>query len=123
MTEFNKIKESTRRTEKLLVDLISDQIFAMAVAKAPFLGYPLIKTVVRYFMDKFLYWMSEQGIIYFNTAWVRIRVGKEAERLEQARQDALWAMDQGLSEEELREIEEEMINAFDDLVRFGRNPL
>lgn len=123
MSAFNKIKESTRRTEKLLVDLVSDQLFAMVIAKAPFLGFPVIKTVVRYFMDKFLYWMSEQGIIYFNSAWLRIRVGKEAERLEQARQDAMWALDQGLSQEELDEIEEEMINAFDDLVRFGRNPL
>ena len=120
---INQIKDKTRVSEEILVSSVVEAIYLMLTAKAPFLSWPILKTIFKFGLNKLMSWLSEQGIILFNTVWIRLEVGKEAERLEKARQDYMWAVDNELSQGEIDEIEKEMVDAFDDLVRIGRSRL
>lgn len=119
----SRIKESTRVAERALVGSASEAIFSMLVAKFPFIAWPMIKTIAQYLLDKFLFWLSEEGIIWFNTAWVRVRVSADASSLEKARQKAILAMDGTSMDKELDNIDKELRDAFDRLHRGSRNPL
>lgn len=124
VSNVSRIKESTRVAERALVGSISETIFSIMVAKAPFLAWPVMKTIVRWMMDHFLYFLSEQGIIYFNTVWIRVRINAESAALEKLRQQAIEMLEGGtVMNSELEKLDREMSNAFDDLNRIGRNPL
>lgn len=124
MTAINKIKDSTRVAEKALVGSAITAVYKLATVAFPPLAWPVVNTVFKYALDKALYWLSEQGIIIFNTVWVRIQISGEAADLEDARQKAIKAVSGELiSDEELDEIDKEMSDAFDKLNRIGRNPL
>lgn len=120
---IGKIKDSTRTAEKVLVGAASDSIFSLLVAKAPYLKLPIINTFARSILDRCLYWMSEQGIIWFNIVWIRVNVSADASRLERARQKAILAMDGTVMDKELERLDDEIRKAFDDLHRGNRNPI
>lgn len=123
MSNPGQIKDSTRAAERALVGAASSAIFSMMVAKAPFMAWPIVKTIVQFTLDKFLYWLSEEGIIWFNTVWIRVEVSADASRLEKARQRAIQAMDGTVMESEMDKIDKELRDAFRDLYRGNRGPL
>ena len=123
MTPVSKIKDMTRVAEKALVSSASRIIYTMLIVRFPFLAWPVLRNVFGYILDSTLFWLSEQGIILFNDVWVRFMVSGEAADLEDARKKAVEAVNNDASDEELDKIDKEMSDAFDKLVRIGRNPL
>ena len=123
MSTVSKIKDTTRRVEQTLVGLASDSIWGVATSHAPFLNWPVIRQVSKYILDRLLFWLSNESIIWFNVGWVRLQLGQEWEAVENERQLIQIAMDEGASDEELAEMDEALIEAFRRAHRVGRNPL
>jgi hypothetical protein len=120
---INKIKETTRKVEKAIVEASFESIWGLVVSKAPFFAWPIVKEISRFGLKHTLYFLTETGIIWFNTAWLYIHVGADFSNLENERQLAILAVEQGASDEELDDIDNALIEAFRKAHRVGRAPL
>ena len=122
MSKLNRIKDGTRVAQDTLVSSMTRAIKVMAIAKAPWLGWAVIDSVFEYVLKNTLYWLTEEGIIFFNSQWIRIKISEDVALLEEARQRALKAIDEGASDEELDQRDQDLIDAFDRFHRGSRNP-
>lgn len=122
-TSVGKIKSTTRAAQAALVSTSTDAIFLAATIYAPFLKIPLVKILFKFILEKTLEFLTDKGIIYFNVVWIRINVSSDAANLEESRQAAIKAVHENKSDEELDKLDQELINEFKKLNRFGRGPL
>lgn len=120
---INRVKAGTRVAQETLVSSIESALYQIAIAKAPWLSWPVIRQVFRYVSERVLYYLTDEGIILFNSIWIRVEISGDVAELEEARQRALLALDEGANDEQLDKIDQDLIDAFDRMHRGSRNPI
>ena len=114
---YGRIKDTTRAVQSALVSQLFSRFYLIAVAKFPFLAWPVVSSIFESVVKRFLIWLTDEEIIFFNTVWIRVNVSGDAAALEEARQKAIRAVEEGASDEELDKRDEELRDALDELHR------
>lgn len=123
---MSSIKDILEPIIQAIIDEFIDnqikKIMKNLIEEIPFFGLKFVNPIAEYFIRKFAYKLFHWGIMEINELQIRTRVYNDSQNVVKARKKAVLAIIEG-NEDEIKKADEELINASDDLLNYGRSIL
>jgi len=100
----------------VIVKLVTEQAMGALLVSAPFLSLPVVNTVVKFMVSKFVGVLLDATILGLNMAYVATETAIDLHNFKKALEEYKYLMEKGEGQDKLDEKEKEIIKHGFDLI-------